>query len=83
MITISTSQKKELSNLAKIYTNNSKYNGRNNSFIFKLALFVNICSQANILPKANIKNFFTMLKNLALDFYYLNISTNTVIIKFN
>lgn len=43
---ISTSQNR---NLAKIYTNAIKYSNCNNSFIFVLAIFYNICFKADIL----------------------------------
>ena len=67
---------RKLSNLAKIYTNKAKYSGRNDSFTFKLAIFHDICSRANVPPEAKIKAFSTMLKGLALDYYYSNISTS-------
>lgn len=42
IFTTSISYSKKLSNLVKIYTEDIKYYGCNNSFIFKLAIFYNI-----------------------------------------
>lgn len=58
MVTTSISHDKELSNLAKIYTNNAKYSSHNNIFIFKLSIFYDIYLKANILPKTKTKNIF-------------------------
>ena len=34
---------KELANLAKLYTNKSKYSGKNDNFDFKLIIFIDLC----------------------------------------
>ena len=73
MITTSIGHDRELSNIVKIYTNNIKYSGHNNNFTFKLAIFHDICSKANIAPKAKMKAFPTMLKGPDLANYSLNI----------
>ena len=83
MLNISTGYGKELLNLAKIFSNNAKYNGHNNSFTFQLAIFHNICLRADVLPKAKIKAFLTMFKSLALNYYYSNISISTIAMNFN
>lgn len=82
-IAIDTSYAKELSNLAKSYINNAKYIDCNDRFIFKLAIFYDICFKANFLPNANMKKFFTMFKSLALNKYSLNISISGTIINSN
>ena len=41
---------KELANLAKLYTNKSKYSSENNNFNFKLTIFTDLCQKADI-PK--------------------------------
>jgi hypothetical protein len=41
---------KELANLAKLYTDEAKYSGKNNNFDFKLIIFIDLCQKANI-PK--------------------------------
>lgn len=84
-ITIITSigYNRKLLNLVKIYTNNGKYSSHNNNFIFKLAIFYNISLRVDVLSKVKIKIFFTMLKSLTLDYYYLNISISGIIMNFN
>lgn len=81
--TTRTGYKRNLSNLAKIYIDNAKYSGRNDNFTFKLAVFYDICLRANITSKVKMKVFLTMLKGLALNYYYSNISTNTVVTNFD
>jgi hypothetical protein len=34
---------KELANLAKLYTDEAKYSGKNNNFDFKLIIFIDLC----------------------------------------
>ena len=69
----STGYGRELSNLAKIYTDDTKYSGRNEGFTFKLAIFHDICSRADVPPEAKMKAFPTMLKGPAIDNYSSNI----------
>lgn len=83
IITTSIEYGKELSNLAKIYTNNAKYSGYNDRFTFKLAIFYYIYSKVDVLLKAKIKAFFIMFKSLALDYYYSNISTSIIAMNFD
>ena len=68
--------RQELSIIIKIYTKESKYGGNGNSFDFKLTIFHNICGRANIPHKAKTKAFSTILKGLALNFFYLNNTIN-------
>ncbi len=79
MITTSIGHSRELSNLAKIYTDEAKYSGRNNSFTFKLAIFHDICFSADVPPEAKMKVFPTMLKGLALDYYSSNIGISSTV----
>lgn len=74
---------KELLNLAKIYINNAKYSGHNDSFIFNLAIFHNICLRADILSKAKMNTFFTMFKDPALDNCPSNIGISSTVINFD
>lgn len=74
MSTTSTGYCRELSNLAKTYTNDAKYSGCNDSFTFKLAILHDIYSRAGVPPKAKMQAFPTMLKGPALDKYPSNIS---------
>jgi hypothetical protein len=41
---------KELANLAKLYTDKSKYSSENDNFDFKLTIFIDFCQKADI-PK--------------------------------
>lgn len=66
---------KELANLAKTYTENTKYNGESDSFTFRMTMFHDVCVNANISHKTKLKAFSTMLKRLALDYYFSNINT--------
>ena len=38
-------------NLAKLYINEANYSDKNNSFVFKITIFHNICAHANISQK--------------------------------
>lgn len=58
----------------------AKYNNHKNNFILKLTIFHNIYSRVYILFETKIKTYFTMLKSLIYDYYYKNISTNSIII---
>ena len=57
-----------------MYTDEAKYSGDDDSFAFKLSIFHDICARADIPPEAKLKAFPTMLKDLALDYYYSNMS---------
>ena len=82
-ITTISDYSRELSNLAKMYTKESKYSGKNNSFTFKLAIFNDICSRADVPSEVRIKAFPTMLKGLALDYYYSNIGITSLTMNFD
>ena len=64
---------KELTNLAKIYTDESKYTGQDDNFDFKLVIFHDLCGRASVPEEAKVKAYPTMLSNLALDHYYTNL----------
>ena len=59
---------REFANLAKMYTEESKYSGENNNFNFKLTVFHDICSRAAVPEEAKARAFPTMLRSLALDY---------------
>jgi len=56
---------KEAATIAKIYTDNQKYDGVSNSFDFKLTIFYNIYKRAGLPPKGYITALPTILKGLA------------------
>ncbi len=79
-IKIESDHEKELANLIKLYTNQTKYNDENDSFSFKLTIFHDMCDRADVSQSAKLKAFSTMLKDLTLDYYYSNMSTDVLII---
>jgi len=56
---------KEAATIAKIYTDDQKYDRVSNSFNFKLTIFYNIYKRASLPPKGYITAFPTILKGLA------------------
>ena len=59
-----------------MYTEESKYSGENGNFDFKLTVFHDLCSRADVPQEARARAFSTMLRGLALDYYYSNIAAN-------
>lgn len=59
---------RDLAKMAKLYTEEAKYGGEEDSFDFKLSIFHDIYSRADVPPEAEMKAFPTMLKGLALDY---------------
>jgi hypothetical protein len=45
---IESKHENELANLAKLYTNEAKYNDENDSFSFKLTIFHDMCDRADV-----------------------------------
>ncbi|RKF64337.1 hypothetical protein GcM3_133029, partial [Golovinomyces cichoracearum] len=61
---------RELSTLAKLYNDCSKYSGNGDSFDYKFDIFLRQCENADI-PRNGLKNAFPiMLKEDALYYYY-------------
>lgn len=83
IVTTNISHSKKLSNLAKIYTNKENYSSYNNRFTFKITMFYINYFKANFLLKAKMKKFSNILKRIALDYYYLNISTDIITMNFD
>jgi hypothetical protein len=77
---IESEHEKELANLTKFYTNETKYNDENDSFSFKLTISHDMCDCANVSQSAKLKAFSIMLKDLILDYYYSNMSIDILII---
>jgi hypothetical protein len=65
---------KELANLAKLYTDESKYSGEDDNFDYKLTIFHDLCDRADVPSRAKTKAFPSMFRGLALGHYYLNIN---------
>jgi hypothetical protein len=60
-----------------MYTEESKYSGEDNNFDRKLTIFNDLCDRVGIPQEAKIKGFPTMLRGIALNFYYKNKATYT------
>jgi hypothetical protein len=63
---------KQISEVAKIITEEQKYDGTNGSFDHKYTIFIDICRRVALPEVALTRAFPTMLKGLALDQYYTN-----------
>ena len=61
---------KEVSMVAKIYTDDQKYSGVDDSFDFKLTIIHDICNRSGLPPEGYMTAFPTMLKGLAQAHYY-------------
>src|SRR6202030_871545 len=74
---------KELANLAKLYTDELKYSGKNDNFKFKLTIFTDLCWKANIPKQEFSQAYSTILRGLALNYYYTNLKSNPLGVPFN
>jgi hypothetical protein len=59
-----------MAEVAKIYTEEQKYDGTNGSFDYKLTIFLDICNRVELLEEGYLRAFPIMLKGLALDHFY-------------
>jgi hypothetical protein len=75
---IESEHEKELANLAKLYTNKTKYSDENDSFSFKLTIFHDMCDRADVFQSVKLKAFSIMLKDLTFDYYYSNMFTMSI-----
>jgi hypothetical protein len=64
---------RELANLVKMYTDESRYSGEDDNFDYKLIIFHDLCDRADIPDNIKAKAYPTMLRGLALNHYYSNI----------
>jgi hypothetical protein len=64
---------REFLNLTKMYTEENKYSSKSDNFDFKLLIFNDIYSRADVLEEAKLKAYPIMLHGLALDYYYTSI----------
>jgi negative regulator of genetic competence, sporulation and motility len=62
--------------LAKLYSDEAKYSEENDNFSFKLIMFNDMCDRVDVSSEAKLKAFSTMLKELALDYYYANVTSS-------
>jgi hypothetical protein len=66
---------RELVNLTKLYTDEAKYSEKNDNFSFKLIMFNDMCDRVDVSFETKLKAFLTMLKELALNYYYANMTS--------
>ncbi len=71
---------RELVILTKLYSDEIKYSDENDSFSFKLIIFHDMCARVDVSHSVKLKAFFIMLKGLALNFYYSNMSISAFVI---
>jgi hypothetical protein len=73
---------KELANLTKLYTEDTKYSGEDDNFDYKLMIFHDLCEKAALPQQAFAQAYSTMLRGLALDHYYTNRKNISHVISF-
>jgi hypothetical protein len=59
--------------VTKIYTDDLKYIGYNDNFDYKLAIFNNVCKQANLPDCLKATAFPVMLTGQAFTYYFTNL----------
>jgi hypothetical protein len=74
---------RELANLTKLYTDEAKYNEKNDNFLFKLIMFNDMCDRIDVSVEIKLKAFFITLKRLALNYYYANVIHSKISFTFN
>ncbi len=67
---------RELINLTKLYSDETKYSEENDNFSFKLIMFNDMCDRVDVSSEIKLKAFSTMLKELAFDYYYANVTSS-------
>jgi hypothetical protein len=66
-----------------MYIEDNKYSRENNNFNFKLTIFHDLCSRADIPQEAKVKVYPIMLHGLVLDHYYTNLKNATLTLSFD
>jgi hypothetical protein len=61
--------------LIKLYTDEAKYNEKNDNFSFKLIMFNDMCDRIDVSLETKLKALSIMLKKLALNYYYENMTS--------
>src|SRR6202035_3732899 len=64
---------REITNLAKLYTDEVKYSGEQDNFDFKFEIFQNYCLRAGVPKQAYTIAIPTMLRGLALKYYFTHL----------
>ena len=75
---------RDITNLAKLYSDDQKYSGQEDNFDFHLIIFNNHCSQLGIQDDSTkSKAYSLMLKGQALDHFFTNLRSTTATVPFN
>lgn len=61
-----------------MYTNKIKYSGKNNGFSFKLTIFYNIYTRADVPQNILLEVFWSILNGLILNYYDSNTNISTI-----
>ena len=61
----------------------NKYSGEDDNFDFKLIIFHDLCSKADMPQKAKVKAYPIMLRGLVFDYYYTNLKNITLTLLFD
>ena len=61
----------------------NKYSGEDDNFDFKLIIFYDLCSKADVPQEAKAKAYPIMLRGLVLDHYYTNLKNVTITLLFD
>ena len=69
--------------MIKLYIDKAKYSGEKDNFDYKLTIFLDLCSKANVLQDGLSQAYSTMLRRLALNHYYTNLKNNPLSVSFN
>jgi len=72
-LTLQGSFGREITNLAKLYTDEAKYSGEQDNFDFKFKIFQNYCLRAGVPKQAYVIAIPTMLRGLALKYYFTHL----------
>jgi hypothetical protein len=81
--TSGTDYDRELINLTKLYSDETKYSEENDNFSFKLIMFNDMCNRVDVSLETKLKAFLIMLKRLALNYYYANVINNKISFTFD
>jgi len=70
---------REITNLTKFYTDEVKYSGEQDNFDFKFEIFQNYCLRAGVPKQAYTIAIPTMLRGLALKYYFTHLKDFTLL----
>ena len=66
-----------------MYIEDNKYSREDDNFDFKLTIFYNLYSRADVPQEAKVKAYPTILRGLVLDHYYTNFKNVTLALLFD